>query len=159
MVGGCINIWRLSELSDLWKRVLSNYENFINTFSNNFSIKINYLEIKSEYEKFQIKDAIGSLPVQEVVVCGWANVIFPAAEEILRTFGGGYLKLGVGATEKEFRELKGEWYCIEEENDNPEDDSIHSYHLIDWRFTRSYFNNNVPKEDWGLFSMHNIEWG
>ncbi|MCD6200333.1 MAG: hypothetical protein J7K46_00825 [Bacteroidales bacterium] len=168
MEGGCIDIWREKTVDESQKLVLSRYQDFINGFSSEFNIRFDLIEIVSHYEKMQIISSIGYLPAQEIVVCGWADVIFPVAEMILREFGG-YLKLGVGATHEEVSRFKGKWFkiesikkwdCDEDINiDEPAYEDIwdyRTYHLIDWEFTHNYFNRNVKEKEWKIFSFSNI---
>jgi len=46
-----------------------------------------------------------------MIICGFADDIFLSAEAILKEYGG-YLQLGVGATEHEFNTLKEEGHYI-----------------------------------------------
>lgn len=76
MDGGCIDIWRELILNEFDKRILLEYSRYINKFSKAFSIRFRTLTLKSCYERAQVYNAIGYLPKQEILVCGFANVIF-----------------------------------------------------------------------------------
>lgn len=144
MDGGCISIWLKYPLNKSERKLLLKYADYINCFSLVYSIRFKTPEFTFKIEKSRIKKAIGYLPVFEMIICGFADDIFLSAEAILKEYGG-YLQLGVVATEHEFNTLKGEWHYIKKR------DSY--YHLINWEFTSSYFNRLDGEEIKAKYSI------
>ena len=50
--------------------------------------------IRTKEEYPQIIKAIGFIPIEEIVICGFADVIFESAYDIMMKYGG-YLRVGV----------------------------------------------------------------
>jgi len=153
--GGCMAIWLKNKLPLKEKGLLFNYGYYINSFSTEFSIKFRNPVIKTEYEKRQILEAIGYLPVQEIYICGWANAIFPAFEAIMRRFGG-YLHISVGADKEVYYRLKGHWHRIRKRTSYIPPIGISDYHLLDLKFLAEYFNELSDDKERDLFSLDNV---
>jgi len=154
ITGGCISIWRRYSFNKDEKFLLSRYAKYLNFLTRSFTLRIRPIKSISLFEKTQILPSIGFLPQEEILICGFSDVIFSAAEAILKD-SGGFLSLGVGATKEEFASLKGKVkkvYKIEFDSYYPYIE-LRKYHLIDWEFTSNYFNRINDDETRELYSL------
>jgi len=148
MDGGIINIWMEKPLSESDKELLKKYSTYISSFSAYFDIRFKELKIRSHNQKKQILTAIGYIPKYEIQLVGFVDKIFPAAEAILREFGG-FLSLNIGATLNQLRKTKGEFHHIK--------NTRLEYFLIDWKVTANYFNVSDSEEVREVFSLSKFE--
>lgn len=155
ITGGCISIWRRKSLNQDEVYLLSRYAKYLNFLSHSFTIRIRPINSINIFEKIQILLSIGYLPIEEILICGFSDVIFLSAEAILKD-SGGFLSLGVGATKEEFATLKGivkKIHKIEFDNYYPYFES-RTYNLIDWEFTSNYFNRFHDDETKEMYSIN-----
>ena len=87
MEGTCIDIWRKELLNEAEIARLKKYSRYFNIFSA-FMIRFKNPDIRSEMEREQIGKVLGYLPQQSIQICTFLDVMFPAAIEIMRHFGG-----------------------------------------------------------------------
>lgn len=148
MDGGCINLWFKYSFKKIDQQLLSNFAEYVATKSTAYSIRFKNVEIKSRVEKKQIIDTIGYLPTFEVLICGFADVIFLTAQSILMEYDG-YLRVNHGAKEEEMKTLKGVSHYIKTYKDE--------YSLLDWEFIANYFNRFDHLEDNHNFSLQRFK--
>ena len=94
MDGGCISILRAEELDQLEWGQFKRYITVAKLVIPHFSIDVRKPKINDFFEKEQLITFFGHLPKIELTICGFADAIFPGAEDIIRMFGG-YLYLGL----------------------------------------------------------------
>ena len=164
MEGTCIDIWRKELLNEAEIARLKKYSRYFNIFSA-FMIRFKNPDIRSEMEREQIGKVLGYLPQQSIQICTFLDVMFPAAIEIMRHFGG-VIKYDLWYEGIEDPGLKGQKYKIEtyvsneeEEDDDDDDDETGRgyYYIIDQEFTENYLNADFPEEDWELLGIKNID--
>ena len=154
--GACIGIWRQDPLNNTYKEILGLYAEYLNTVAVSFTIRFMKPKIETKYEESQIIKAIGYRPKEEIVLCGFFDPIFYAAEEILRKFGG-YLQ--AGAPEEVKPTIKGKahsiWYEDEVELDDDYNPVIvkRGYDLLDADFVANYFNVRRDPAVLDIFSL------
>jgi hypothetical protein len=107
--GGCIEIWRQEPLDIASKEALGLYAMYLNKVAVSFTIRFMKPKIETKEEEAQIIKAIGYIPKEEIVICGFSNVIFASAYDIMMKFGG-YLRVGV--TKELISKTKGRAYQI-----------------------------------------------
>jgi hypothetical protein len=154
--GACIGVWMKEPLDNAFKTVLLKYADYINAMCVSFTIRFQEHMIKSVSEESQIINAIGYRPKEEIVLCGFFDSIFYAAEEILLKFGG-YLQ--AGAPEDVIPTINGEahkiWYDeeIDYDYDGTTEITRRSYHLLDGNFVKNYFNVRRDPAVLRIFSL------
>jgi hypothetical protein len=94
MDGGCIDVWLKDATSDKDRELLQGYARYIDHMGGSFSICHKAPRIDSKFEEGKILKAIGYIPKEEIVICGFADFIFQATEEMLSQFEG-YLHCGI----------------------------------------------------------------
>lgn len=94
MDGGCISILRTKELNQIEWDQLERYRTVAKLVLSYFSIRLKKPVFRDLFEREQIIEVFGHHPQSELTICGFADVIFAAAEDMLRMFGG-YLYLGL----------------------------------------------------------------
>ena len=70
------------------------YAEYLNKVAVSFTIRFMQPKIETKEVERQIIKAIGYIPKEEIVICGFSDVIFDSAYEIMMKFGG-YLRVGV----------------------------------------------------------------
>lgn len=142
MDGGCISISRAGELNRSEWRQLDRYRSVARLVLPHFSIRVKKPEFEDLFEWEQLITFFGRLPKIELTICGFADAIFPGAEDMIRMFGG-YLYLGLE------REVAWQYvdhttaiiynlYDEDPDEDNPE---IHCRFLSDVVLVSQYFNS------------------
>jgi len=149
-IGACIDIYREGLLEEPFKKVLQQYAKILNECCGSFTIRFMEPLIRSEYELEQVIKATGYRPTEAIVLCGFYDPIFYAAEEIMRMFGG-YLR--AGAPEDVIPKIKGKSYkiCYQDEYDPPGE--FRSYRLLDADFVGNYFNVKRNPNQQDIFSL------
>ena len=159
MDGTCIDIWRKELLTEQEKESLEKYSRYFNLFSA-FMIKFNEPDIPSEMERNQVEKALGYLPRQSIMICTFLDIMFPAAIEIMRHFGG-VVKYDLWFEGIEDPGLKGVKHKIKfDVSDRKyfDKEAVRDYYyIIDQEFTESYLNADFPDEDWELLGIKNID--
>jgi hypothetical protein len=84
----------------------------------------------------QIIKALGYFPKEEIVICGFSDVIFDSAYEIMMKFRG-YLRVGV--TKQMIPKTKGKAYQIKYYDIIGTSRIPRYYHLLDCEFVSDYF--------------------
>ena len=110
--------------------------------------------IKTAYEETQVIDAIGYKPIEAIVICGFLNSIFDAAEGIMNKYGG-YLR--AGAPENVIPTIKGNAYKILYEDEDNLPTMFSQYHLLDVDFVANYFNVRRDPAVLNIFSLERFE--
>jgi hypothetical protein len=134
--GGCIQIWRQEPLNNTYKDILDLYADYLNKVAVSFTIRFMKPEIETKEVETQIIKAIGFIPKEEIVICGFASVIFDAAYEVMMKFGG-YLRVGV--TKTMIPKTKGKAYQIKYYDIIGTSKIPYHYHLLDSEFVCNYF--------------------
>jgi hypothetical protein len=134
--GGCIAIWRQEPLDEAYKVLLRQYASYLNVVTVSFTIRFREPKIETKDVERQIIKAIGYLPKEEILICGFASVIFDAAYEIMMKFGG-YLQVGV--TRHMIPKTRGKAYQIKYYDKIGTSIIPYYYHLLDCEFVRDYF--------------------
>ncbi len=140
MDGGCLSIWRKNPLSISEKNRLKKYAAGINRRSTSFSIQIEEPEPIKPNIKEQVINVFGGLPEEEITICGLADFLFMAAEEILKNFGG-YLQIGIGETREAVLAIEGEVIELFERIKTSPPHENPGLLLVDYLFVSNYFNN------------------
>ncbi len=153
--GACIDIYRNGLLDTASKSLLTAYADYLDKEFVSFSIRFLEPQIRTEYEESQIIKAIGYRPVESIVICGLLRVIFYAAEEIMRKYGG-YLQ--AGAPEDIIPTIQGKAYKIVHE-DMHEPTELSQYHLLDVDFVANYFNVRRDPAVLNIFSLERFSIG
>lgn len=128
MPGGCIEIWCKEPLNEIFKEILMKYAAYLN------KVVVSYT-IRKEVER-QIIKSIGYIPKEEIVICGFSNVIFDSAYEVMMKFGG---HLRVGVTKQMIPKTKGKAYQIKYYEKIGTSTIPRYYHLLDCEFVKDYF--------------------
>lgn len=152
ITGACISIWRRNSVNQDEAYLLSRYAKYLNLLTHSFTIRIRPIKSITLLEKIQIFVSIGYLPKEEILLCGFNEAIFSSAVAILKDKGG-YLSIGVGATENEFATLKGSVFKIRKLESIYPKIEIKTYHLIDWEFVLNYFNRLDDDETREIYSL------
>ena len=136
-----MELWLREPLTQDNRILLQNYATYVNHLSGLFSITSKPPSISGPREKRRIKNLIGYIPQQELLICGYADYIFQASEEILSLFEG-YLKTRM--PDEELINYQGKEYIIKTK---PSGQSYFQvYHLIKIETIRGYFNGSIPEE-------------
>jgi hypothetical protein len=135
--GGCIEVWRKEPLEKASKDVLALYAGFLNKVTVSFTIRFMPPQIWSKKEEPQILKAIGFIPMEEIVICGFSDVIFDSAYEIMMKFGG-YLRVGV--TKQMIPTTKGKGYQVTFHKRCGKSKITYCYHILDGEFVMNYFS-------------------
>jgi hypothetical protein len=133
--GGCIDIWRQEPLSNTYKEILGLYAKYLNKVAVSFTIRFREPLIRTKREEPQIIKAIGFIRKEEIVICGFADVIFESAYEIMTKFGG-YLRVGV--TKELIPKTKGKAYQIKYYDIVGTSKMPRYYHLLNYEFVFNY---------------------
>jgi hypothetical protein len=134
--GGCIDIWRQEPLSNTYKDILNLYAAYLNKVVVSYTIRFMQPKIETKEVEAQINKAIGYIPKEEIVICGFADVIFDSAYEIMMKFGG-YLRVGV--TKEMIPKTKGKAYQIKYYQKVGTSTIPYYYHILDCEFVFNYF--------------------
>jgi hypothetical protein len=134
--GGCIDIWRKEPLDKIFKDLLVKYAEYLNKVAVSFTIRFMQPKIETKEVERQIIKAIGYIPKEEIVICGFSNVIFDSAYEIMMKFGG-YLRVGI--TKQMIPKTKGKAYQIKYFETIGTSTIPRYYHLLDCEFVKDYF--------------------
>ncbi len=145
MDGGCLTIWRKEQLSVSEKNKLQKYAVGINRRSAAFSIQIENPEPISPDLKEQVIKVFDGLPREEITICGLADFLFMATEEILNNFGG-YLKVGLGETREAILAIEGETIELFDRKRFSHPNENTGLFLVDYLFVMNYFNGNLDPE-------------
>jgi len=128
---------------------LENYQRYVNHLGGYFSIEHRTPDISGPREEKRIKDLIGYLPKEELSVCGFADFIFQATEDIHSLFEG-YLKTRM--PKEALIKSQGKEYIIKI---RPKDRSYFQvYHLIKKETVSSYFNKTICRDIKDICSIH-----
>lgn len=136
MAGGCIDIWRKEPLDEVFKEILLKYAAYLNKVAVSYTIRFMKPKIETKEVEQQIIKALGYIPKEEIVICGFADVIFDSAYEIMMKFGG---HLHVGVTRKMIPKTKGKAYQIKYYDIIGSKRIPYYYHLLDCDFVKDYF--------------------
>jgi hypothetical protein len=136
MPGGCIDIWRKEPLDEIFKDVLMKYAAYLNKVAVSYTIRFRQPKIETKEVERQIIKALGYIPKEEIVICGFADVIFDSAYEIMMKFGG---HLRVGVTRQMIPKTKGKAYQIKYWEKIGTSTIPRYYHLLDCVFVKDYF--------------------
>lgn len=134
--GVCIDIWRKEPLDEVFKEVLLKYAVYLNKVAVSFTIRFKQPKIETKEVERQIIKALGYIPKEEIVICGFADIIFDSAYEIMMKFGG---HLRVGITRQMIPKTKGKAYQIKYWEKIGTSSIPRYYHLLDCEFVRNYF--------------------
>ena len=136
MDGGCISVWVEKQLTLNERLLLQKYEYFLMDYGLGYSFSYEYRqpEIRTRYERKQIKSQLGFIPQQEIQICGLADPMFRAAEAIMKYFNGYYKMVDPDDISK----ANGKHYVIN--RCNRFGILVYAYHLVNWDFIACYFN-------------------
>lgn len=134
--GACIGIWRKEPLIEIYKGVLAMYAKYLNKVSASYTIKYIKPDIRTKSEERQIIKAIGFLPAEEIVVCGFLEVLIDSAYEIMDKFSGYLL---AGAPEELILQTPGKCQLIRYFDTTTKPKTLRQYHISDIEFVRNYF--------------------
>jgi hypothetical protein len=148
--GGCIEIWRKEPIDKASKEALGLYAMYLNKVAVSFTIRFMKPKIETKKVEVQIIKAIGYIPKEEIVICGFANVIFDSAYEIMMKFGG-YLRVGV--TKELIPKTKGKAFQIKYYEIIGTSKIPRYYHILDCEFVRNYFAVGQDPARRHLFSL------
>ena len=142
MDGGCINIWLKKPLDSHTMLKLENFARDVDKYLASFSVRFKKPAFNNLYIKYQSFRIFGSVPQQEIYCCGFADIIFMTAEQILRHFGG-YLLVGIGESREKIDGIPGVSVEIYETPIRKLIQKDHWKFLVDFKFIQSYFSKNI----------------
>jgi len=134
--GACIGIWREEPLIEIYKGVLAMYAKYLNKVSASYTIRFMKPDIRTKSEERQIINAIGFIPREEIVVCGFLEVLIDSAYEIMEKFGGYLL---AGAPEELILQTTGKCQLIRYFDTTSKPKVLITYHISDIKFVKNYF--------------------
>lgn len=115
---------------------VTRYAEYLNKVAVSFIIRFMQPKTETKEVERQIIKAIGYIPKQEIVICGFTDVIFVSAYEIMMKFGS-YLRVGV--TKEMIPKTKGKAYQIKYYDKIGTSKIPRYYHLLDCEFVKDYF--------------------
>jgi len=151
--GACVGIWRKEPLIEIYKGVLAMYAKYLNRVSASYSIRYMKPDIRTRSEERQIIKAIGFLPAEEIVVCGFLIVLIDSTYEIINKFGRYLL---VGAPKEQILQTPGNSQRIRYFDTNTKPKTLRSYHISDIEFVRSYFQIGYDPKIQNICSLHDF---
>jgi len=116
-----------------------------------FSQEYRQPEIKTKFERNQIKSKLGFIPEQEIMICGLADPMFRAAEAIMKYFDGYY----ISRHKDDLSKAKGLHLAIKKRNTFGI--PVFAYFMHDWVYVRTYFNVMDNPEIRNLYDMTRFE--
>lgn len=142
MDGGCIGILRKNALSNAeWVR-LKKYLDMARSVIPYFSVKAKKPEFKDLFVREQVITVFGQHPETEITICGFSDAIFPAAEDILRMFGGWlYIGLDPDIARKFTKHVIPIIMDLYDDFDDTEHIEINTRFLSDVVLVSQYFNS------------------
>jgi len=150
ITGGCIQIWRQEPLDTTFRDLLRRYAAYLNKVAVSFTIRFVEPVIETKQVEAQIIKAIGYIPKEEIVICGFSDVIFESAYEIMIKFGS-YLRVGV--TRELIPKTKGKAYQIKYYDIVGISKIPRYYHILDCEFVSNYFAVGQDPARRQLFSL------
>jgi hypothetical protein len=148
--GRCIDIRRREPLENIFKDLLLKYAEYLNRVAVLYTIRFRQPKIETEEVERQIIKAIGYIPKEEIIICGFSNVIFDSAYEIMMKFG---VYLRVGVTKQMIPKTQGKAYEIKYYEKIGTSTIPRYYHLLDCEFVSDYFAVRRDRARQGIFSL------
>jgi len=112
------------------------YATYLNRISASYSIRYIKPDIRTRSEERQVIKAIGFLPAEEIVVCGFFTVLIDSAYEIINKFGGYLL---TGASEDARLNTPGNCWRIRYFDTTRKPKRLIEYFISDVEFVRNHF--------------------
>ena len=158
MDGGCTSIWLKEPLTFAQKKIIYRYERYLASLGemkiHSFYWKLKPANSYSKYEQKQFKKYLGTEIKQELVICGLADPLFRSVEAIMKFFGG-YYTYNIDWEMQEY--VRGEYYVIRKRNKLGV--PVYAYHILDWQFIASYFNQMDGQEIRNLYDIYGFKKG
>ncbi|MBN1183433.1 MAG: hypothetical protein JXB49_14165 [Bacteroidales bacterium] len=133
----CIGIFRKTRLDESYRDILKIYEYLLKKEAITwFSIALEWHmeSTYTDYEREKLTRVFGSFPEQEILLFGDCNLIFVAAHELIKYFGG-LLNVSIGSNRKYINSFPGIKIPVRKEKYSHDPD----YHLVDHIFIRKFF--------------------